>query len=376
MVDMNALVAANLARLREGMRSAGLDALLVSRIDHFHYATGMKTLDVKWYMHRQAAVITRDALVCLPALPDVQAALETGRFSAVVGMPLSHGVWPEILGDLLSEVGVAGGVVGYDPSLPYPVVAGLAKRWTGSLQDAGDLLARARAVKNPLEVALIRQALALVEGALPEVFSELRPGLRESDLSAVAAGALLRRGADGMGFPPIVSSGLNFAIPLRYATDKLIEPGELVNFCVAPLKQGYYGELHRMSATGPLTGQQADIYRTVHAALRAGIAAIRPGRPMQGLDEALRGVVREAGYGPYEQKHISAHGMGCNVLDFPLIGDPGAPADGLFEPGMVVHVVSGIFKPGVAGCRVSELVLVTEDGFEQLSSLEHPHLPV
>lgn len=375
MVDMNALVAANLARLREGMRSAGLDALLVSRIDHFHYATGMKTLDVKWYMHRQAAVITRDALACLPALPDVQAARETGRFSGVLGLPLSHGVWPEILAGLLSDLGVAGGAVGYDPSLPYPVVAGLAKRWTGDLHDAGEILARARAVKNPLEVTLIREALALVEAALPEVFTALRPGLRESFLSAVTAGALLRGGADGMGFPPIVSSGLNFAVPLRYATDKLIEPGELVNFCVAPLKQGYYGELHRMSATGPLSGEQAEIYRTVYAALRAGIAAIKPGRSMQALDEALRGVVRRAGYGPHEQKHVTAHGMGCNVLDFPLIGDPGAPASGRFEPGMVLHVVSGIFKPGVAGCRVSELVLVTEDGCEQLSSLEHPYLP-
>lgn len=373
-LDIDRLVAANISRLRAGMRGAGLDALLLTRVDNFAYVTGLKVLDIKWYMHRQAAIVTQDALLCMPALPDEEAARASGRYTGVMGLPLAHEAWPEQIARALAELGVSGKRIGYDPSTPYPVIAGLTRLGVGSLADAGSVVAAARAVKSGYEIAAIRQGLAVVEEALRDAFMALRPGLAETELSARITGVVLARGADGIGFPPIVSSGLNFSIPLRYATEKRIQSGELVNFCTAAHKSGYYAELHRMSATSPPEGEQREMYGVVYEALQNGIQAIAPGRPLQGLDQALRATVRKAGYEPYEQKHVTAHGMGCNVLDFPLIGDPGGPAAGSFEPGMVVHVVSGIFKPGVCGCRVSEMVAVTRDGHDVLSRLEHPYL--
>jgi Xaa-Pro aminopeptidase len=97
----------------------------------------------------------------------------------------------------------------------------------------------------------------------------------------------------------------------------------------------------------------------------AVLGKLKPGVTCGEADAAGRAVVAKSGYGRYFG-HGIGHGVGLVVHEGPRIG-PGC--DTVLLPGMVVTVEPGVYVAGRAGVRIEELVLITEDGHEVLTSL-------
>lgn len=221
-----------------------------------------------------------------------------------------------------------------------------------------------RAVKEEGELALIRQAIAIAEGALREVFALIADGRRESELALELEFSLRRRGAAAPAFDTIVASGPRGALPHGVASQRRLRKGELVTIDCGALYRGYASDLTRTFALGEVDARQREVYELVRLAQQEGIRAVRPGRVAREVDAAARRVIEESGLGEYFG-HGLGHGVGREVHERPVVGPS---SEEVLRPGMVITVEPGIYIPEWGGVRIEDMVLVTENGCEVLTS--------
>jgi Xaa-Pro aminopeptidase len=101
-------------------------------------------------------------------------------------------------------------------------------------------------------------------------------------------------------------------------------------------------------------------------AQKTAFEVIGPGITCSEVDRAARDVIADAGYGE-QIAHSVGHGVGLEVHEAPRLARGN---DKKLRAGMVVTIEPGIYIPGEAGARVEDIVVITSDGYEQISSLD------
>jgi Xaa-Pro aminopeptidase len=136
----------------------------------------------------------------------------------------------------------------------------------------------AREVKTPEEVQLFAINGGIGDAVLAEFEAAIRPGIREYELLAVLSDALLRRHGEGL-FTRLVSSGTNTNPWLTEATDKTVQPGDLVG--VDTDAHGYEGYIIDVSRTflcgDHPTPEQKEAYRVAYDCVMGMHELVRPG---------------------------------------------------------------------------------------------------
>ena len=107
------------------------------------------------------------------------------------------------------------------------------------------------------------------------------------------------------------------------------------------------------------------VYAVVLEAQLAGVRAVGPGAEGREVDAAARSVISDAGYGS-QFGHGLGHGVGLEVHEDPRLSQR---SDHVLSVGNAVTVEPGIYLPGRLGVRIEDLVVVTDDGCEILSSI-------
>ena len=82
------------------------------------------------------------------------------------------------------------------------------------------------------------------------------------------------------------------------------------------------------------------------------------------MDAVARDIITQHGFGELFI-HRTGHGIGLETHEDPYIV---AGNDELLEPGMAFSVEPGIYKTGVHGARIEDIVVCTETGFERLNN--------
>ena len=190
---------------------------------------------------------------------------------------------------------------------------------------SGQLVEQLRSVKDDDEIALLRQACAISDRALTDLFATIAPGRTEREIARDLENRMLDHGATGIAFETIVATGPNSAVPHHRPTDRAVTAGDLLKIDFGALYEGYHADCTRTVVVGAEPADwQREIHDLVRAAQRAGRHALAPGADVRQVDAAARAVISEAGYGE-AFSHGLGHGVGLEVHEAPLIN---AESDG------------------------------------------------
>jgi Xaa-Pro aminopeptidase len=220
-----------------------------------------------------------------------------------------------------------------------------------------------RAVKEPWELEFMRKAQDITDKAFAEVLTRFKVGMTEKELQAELIYCLLKNGADNPSFDPIVVSGPNTSLPHGVAGDRVIREGDFITMDFGALYHGYCADMTRTVAVGYATDEMKQVYETVLAAQKAGIAVTRAGVQGKVIDGAARKVIEDAGYGPYFG-HSYGHSLGLEIHEAPNC----SPAEErVMEENMIASAEPGIYLPGKFGVRIEDVVIFTADGCEDIT---------
>jgi Xaa-Pro dipeptidase len=220
-----------------------------------------------------------------------------------------------------------------------------------------------RAVKTPEEIQKIRAALALSDLAQSVVRAQAEPGMTELELWGLIKAKMEVQA--GTRVPVLVDlvSGLRSAEIGGLPTAKKLNRGDAVIADIVPRLDGYWGDNAGTHFIGEPPSELKRIYHIVRSALLYGIDAIRPGVQACEIDRLLRAEIEKSSYSVYP--HHSGHGLGATFHEEPRL----VPYNTMqLQPGMIVAVEPGIYVPGLGGVRLEDVVLVTEDGCEVLTT--------
>ncbi len=220
-----------------------------------------------------------------------------------------------------------------------------------------------RSVKEPWELDRMRKAQEITDKAFSEMLTKIKPGLSEKKLQAELVYSLLKNGADGMAFEPIVISGPNTSMPHGVPGDRIVQAGDFITMDFGALYQGYCADMTRTVAVGYATEEMKAVYETVLKAQKAAIAATKPGVTGKEIDAVARNIIADAGYGPYFG-HGYGHCLGMECHEAPNCSPAG---DTVMQVGMISSAEPGIYLPGKFGVRIEDVVIFTADGCENIT---------
>lgn len=349
-----------LERLRSYLWEQGLDAFVVTAPVNRAYLTGFTGGAGLLLLSREGALLLTDARYVEQAKEEAPGleVRQTGR---------------EPVQDLAAVLRSWGAVeVGFEAD---HLTVKRFRSWERELpevqwREVGGAVERLRVIKEEGELASIREAVSIAEAALREVFSLLSAGRTESELALELEFSMRRRGATAPAFETIVASGPRGALPHGVASQRRLRRGDLVTIDCGALYRGYTSDLTRTFVLGKPDPRQREVYELVRLAQQEGIRAIRPGRTAREVDAAARRVIEEGGLGEYFG-HGLGHGVGREVHEQPVVGPS---SEEILQPGMVMTVEPGIYIPEWGGVRIEDMVLVTENGCEVLTSFTREFL--
>jgi Xaa-Pro aminopeptidase len=359
---MTADVASRVRRVQAGMRSGGIDALLVTPSADLRYLAGYDAPPLE-RLTVLVVPVDDDPLLVVPALEAAEAYRSP---AALAGMAVHvHGETENAYALAAAAVGSASRLAVNDSMPARHVFAMQAVLPDGEFAPAGRLLADQRMRKAADEVAALRQAAAAIDRVHNRMAEFLKVGRTERQVAADIAEAILDTGHRSVDFV-IVGSGPHGASPHHSVSDRVIESADTVVVDIGgTFANGYCSDSTRTYAVGDETPPEILAYYDVLlAAQQAQCDFAGPGVSAEAVDRVGRRVITEAGYGDYFI-HRTGHGIGLETHEAPYIVEGNEQA---LEPGMVFSIEPGIYLPGKHGARIEDIVVVAAEGVERLNT--------
>jgi Xaa-Pro aminopeptidase len=370
-------------RVRDKLRDEGLDALIAYSTvkvaanvryltDYFVRFTGMQNVqDGEYHMFGSCAVLfpaDGEPVVRTDQPWDIARAKEISLFPDTD----YAGIFAEDFGPILRDRRYRR--VAVDNWYLFP-----AREYLALKQIAPDtelvpthLMSEIRRVKSTAEVEIMRRSAALADRAVKTSLDIVKPGANEYEVVLLCEQTMREGGDIELGGGSISGCGPNTStgtwVP-SHTRNRTIAPGEWVMMDVCPRVDGYAGDISRHRVAGDLSDLDPRLRKMYDVTLLMSEEvrkAVKPGISGRDLNELAEEVAAQEGL--LENKiGLLGHGVGLDIHDIPdyyydnsdlLVGE-------------VITVEPCLLLEGVGGVRIEDMILVTEDGSETLTSADH-----
>jgi len=339
--------------VRRSVFSDTVDGAVLTGLSNIRYLTGFSGSFAFLFLARRKTLLVTDGryeVQVKEEVPDTQVRIESRRIS-------------EVIVDLCRRYGIKS--LGFEPAHLSVELYNLIKRPGLRMSPLKSGVEVFREIKSSEEIAAIRKAIAIAEGAFLHIKPMIRPGIRECDIAAALSSEIRSRGSVKIPFDPIVASGKRSALPHAQPTTRKLRKGDMVVIDWGAEYKGYFSDMTRTLLLDRSTGEKRRLCDIVLEAQKAAVDRAGPGVSMQAIDRAARDVIQNEGYGLFFG-HGTGHGVGLDVHEAPRVS---ALGKGVAKEGMVFTVEPGIYVPGLGGVRIEDMAVITEAGVKLLTRL-------
>ncbi len=227
-----------------------------------------------------------------------------------------------------------------------------------------DVCLKHRQVKTEAEVNKIRKAQSITDKAFSHIIGFINGERTEFQVAAELEYFMRSNGANGLAFETIAVSGKNSSLPHGVPTEAKLTQNSFFTMDYGARFAGYCSDMTRTIVLGKADDEMKRIYNTVLTAQAEAMEYIRAGVKGKDADKVARDVITDAGYGQYFG-HSLGHSLGLEIHELPSVSPK---SESILVAGNIVTVEPGIYIPGKYGVRIENMVLVTENGCENLTS--------
>ncbi|MDV6253464.1 Xaa-Pro peptidase family protein [Vibrio sp. EA2] len=381
-IDLKAVRAYRLERVREQMRRYNLNVLILSDAVNIRYTTGARNMQVfcsrnspsRYLVLTEHKSILFEFTGCehladgLETIDEVRPAETASFVAAGPHIRDREAQWTHKMIALMKEL------VGSDIRLGIERMnAGVAIEFAKqgiTVSDAQEPVEMARSIKSGEEVKCMVASLRATEQATGKLREAIRPGITESELWAVLHKEVIARNGDYVE-TRLLSSGSRTNPWFQESANRVIGKNELIGLDTDVVGcHGYYSDFSRTFHSGPdaPSDVQRTLYKVAYEQIQHNIGIIKPGMSFREYADKAWNIPEKYHTNRY---YLSAHGVGMSG-EYPYLYHradfPDAGYDGIIKPNMTLCVESYIGEHGGReGVKLEEQLLVTETGIEILT---------
>jgi Xaa-Pro dipeptidase len=390
-VDFRRLHSYRLARTRQALAKSGLGAILTFDQHNIRYISS--TVIGEWARDK----LTRYCLLTGPGDPYVWDFGSAAKHHRLYAPWLHHdhckagllglrgAVHPKVglfrkaaeeIKSILEEEGVADMPLGVD-LVELPMLFEL-QRLGLDVRDGQQMMLDAREIKSQDELMLLNTSAAMVDGTYQKIAEHLKPGVRESQIVALANHDLYEKGSDCVEAINAISGERCAPHPHNF-TDRLLRPGDQAFFDIIQSYMGYRTCYYRTFNVGRATEAQKDAYKKAREWIDTAIDMIRPGVRSDQVAACWPTADKVGFTSEMEAFGLEfGHGLGLGLHERPIISRLNSFEDPMeIKAGMVFALET--YCPatdGFSAARIEEEIVVTDKGCKIITLYPAEELPI
>ena len=343
-----------LTKLRNKMTELSLDAVIVLDELNQHYLSEFAFTDGFLFVTKEKAYLVTDFRY-------YEMALNKANTSFEVAMPDNR---KDFLSGVISNeeiktIGFEGGSVSYETYRRY-----CDEYPSCEFINIGDTIEVIRQIKSQDEIEKMQKAQDITDAALSSLLKVITPNMSELDVAVELEYAMRKGGADSFAFETIAVSGDASALPHGTPRNVKLKKGFLTMDFGAKY-DGYCSDMTRTIVIGKADEDIKKLYNTVLRAQTEALNYLRAGADCGEADKIARDIIDGIPEFKGAFGHSLGHSVGLFIHESPRLYSRGFGRK--LNVGEILTVEPGIYLFGKYGCRIEDMVAITENGIHNFT---------
>ena len=343
-----------LLKLRNKMKEIGVDAVLVLDELNQHYLSEFAFTDGFLLITHAKAYLVTDFRYYEMALNSANKS-----FEVLTPDNRSDFINKALADEGCKTVGFEGGSVSYDVYRRY-----CEKHPHLTFENIGDTIELIRQIKDADEIAKMQKAQDITDKAFSHVLSVINRGMTELDVAVELEYAMRKNGASAFAFETISVSGDASALPHGTPRNVKLRDGFLTMDFGAKF-EGYCSDMTRTIVIGKPDEDIKKLYNTVLKAQLSALEYLKAGADCGEADKIARDIIDSVPEYKGAFGHSLGHSVGLFIHESPRLYSRGFGRK--LRVGEILTVEPGIYLFGKYGCRIEDMVAITENGIHNFT---------
>ena len=343
-----------LLKLRNKMKEIGVDAVIVLDELNQHYLSDFAFTDGFLLITKAKAYLVTDFRYYEMALNSANK-----QFKVLTPDNRTEFINKALADEECKVVGFEGGSVSYDVYHSY-----CEKHPHLKFENIGDAIEVIRQVKDASEIEKMQKAQDITDKAFSHILKVMNRNMTELDVAVELEYAMRKNGAGSFAFETISVSGDASALPHGTPRNVKLRDGFLTMDFGAKF-DGYCSDMTRTIVIGKADADIKKLYNTVLSAQLAALDYLKDGADCGEADKIARDIIDAVPEFKGAFGHSLGHSVGLFVHESPRLYSRGFGRK--LRVGEILTVEPGIYLFGKYGCRIEDMVAITENGIHNFT---------